>query len=564
MLTTFDIIQILFFIAVLTALAPILGSFFAKVFMGEKNILTPIFGKLEAAIYKLSGINPLDEMNWKIYTFALLAFNFFGILFLVLIQMLQSYLPLNPQGLPNVEISLAINTAVSFVTNTNWQSYGGETTLGYLVQMIGLTVQNFVSAATGIVVVIVITRSLIIRKGKTLGNFWSDLTKTTLYILLPLAIIMSVLLVGQGVVQNFHQYKEVTTLEGAKQTIPMGPAASQVAIKQLGTNGGGFFNTNSAFPFENPTPFSNFLQMLALLLIPASLVFTFGKMIGSRKQAWMIYGVILFLFTAGLAVSLYSEYSTNNVLQASALMEGKETRFGVTNSVIWSTATTAASNGSVNSMHDSMSPLTGMVEMLNIQLGEIIFGGVGSGLYGILLHVLLTVFICGLMIGRTPEFLGKKIESFEIKWGIIGILLPSAVILIFTAIALKTNAGLSSLANAGPHGYSEILYAFSSGAGNNGSAFAGLNANTVFYNLMLAGSMLIGRFGVIIPVMLISGNMVKKNITPVSSGTLSTDNLLFGVLLVSVILIVGALTFFPALSFGPIIEHLLMGQGITF
>jgi K+-transporting ATPase ATPase A chain len=503
-------------------------------------------------------------MDWKLYTFALMAFNLFGIVFLVIIQMIQAYLPLNPQKLPNVEITLAINTAVSFITNTNWQSYGGETTLGYFVQMIGLTVQNFVSAATAITVLLVIVRALITRKGNTLGNFWVDLTRSTLYILLPLAIILAFVLVGQGVVQNFSSYKDVVTLEGAKQTIPLGPAASQIAIKQLGTNGGGFFNANSAFPFENPTPFSNFLQVLSILLIPAALVFTYGKMIGSKRQAWMIFGVMMFLFLAGLLISLYSEYSVNPVFHAGGLMEGKESRFGVMNSILWSTATTDASNGSVNAMHSSLSPLAGMVTMLNIQLGEITFGGVGCGMYGILLHVFLTVFIAGLMIGRTPEYLGKKIESYEVKWGIVGILLPSAVILLFSAIAVKTVAGLSSLSNAGPHGYSEILYAFSSSAGNNGSAFAGLNANTVFWNLMLALTMFIGRFGVLIPVMAIAGSLVKKNITPTSSGTLATDNFLFGVMLISVLLIVGALTFFPALSFGPILEHFLMKSGIVF
>jgi potassium-transporting ATPase potassium-binding subunit len=564
MITTHEIIQLTFYIIVLTALAPLLGGFFAKVLKGEKNSLTPVFGKVESAVYKVSKINPSEEMDWKIYTFALMAFNLFGMIFLVVIQLLQSYLPLNPQGLPNVELTLAINTAVSFVTNTNWQSYGGETTLGYFVQMIGLTVQNFVSAATAIAVLLALTRAFITRKGNTLGNFWVDLTRSTVYILLPLAIIWALVLVSQGVVQTFSSYKEVTMLEGAKQVIPLGPAASQIAIKMLGTNGGGFFNVNSAFPFENSTPFSNFIQVLGILLISASLVFTFGKMIGSKKHAWVIYGVMLFLFVVGLSVSVYSEYSTNPIFHASGLMEGKESRFGVMNSVLWSTATTSASNGSVNAMHSSLSPLAGMIAMFNMQIGEIIFGGNGCGLYGILLFVFLTVFIAGLMIGRTPEYLGKKIESREVKWSIVAILMPSAVVLLFSAIAMKTSTGLSSLSNAGPHGYSEILYAFSSAAGNNGSSFAGLNANTTFYNLMLALGMFIGRFGVLIPVMFIAGSLVKKNITPASSGTLPIENLLFGLLLVSIILIVGALTFFPALSFGPIIEHLLMGQGITF
>jgi potassium-transporting ATPase potassium-binding subunit len=564
MISTHEIIQALFYILLLIALAPFLGTFFAKVLKGEKNILTPVFKNIENLIYKFSKINPAEEMDWKVYTFALMAFNLFGIIFLTIFQLVQSFLPLNPQGLPNVELTLAINTAVSFVTNTNWQSYGGETTLSYLVQMVGLTVQNFVSASTGIVIVLVIARAFTTRKGTTLGNFWVDLTRSTLYILLPLAIIWALLLAGQGVVQTFSGYKEVATLEGAKQVIPLGPAASQIAIKQLGTNGGGFFNANSAFPLENPTPFANFLEMFALLLIPASLVFTYGKLIGSKKQAWMIFSVMLFLFILGFVVSVYSEYMTNPVFNSGGLMEGKESRFGIMNSVLWSTATTDASNGSVNAMHSSLSPLAGLVAILNIQLGEIIFGGVGSGLYGILLHVLLIVFIAGLMIGRTPEYLGKKIESHEVKWGIIGILAPSAVILLFSAIAFKTTAGISSIENPGPHGYTEILYAFSSAAGNNGSAFAGLNANTVFYNLMIALAMFLGRYSVILPVMLIAGNLVKKNITPASSGTLATDNLLFGLLLTFQILIVGALTFFPALSFGPILEHLLMGKGIVF
>jgi K+-transporting ATPase ATPase A chain len=397
-----------------------------------------------------------------------------------------------------------------------------------------------------------------------LGNFWTDLTRSTLYILLPLSILFAVVLVGQGVVQNFSSYQTVHTLQGANQVLPMGPAASQIAIKQLGTNGGGFFNANSAHPFENPTPFSNFLEMFAILLISAALTYTYGKMVGSTRQGWTIFSVMMLLFVVGLAISLYGEYSTNPVFGHLSSMEGKETRFGITNSVIWSTATTDASNGSVNAMHDSLSPLAGLVTMINIMLGEIIFGGVGAGLYGMFVFVILTVFIAGLMVGRTPEYMGKKIGAFEVQMAIVANLSTSFVILIFTAWAAVSSYGLSSLNNAGPHGFSEILYAFSSAAGNNGSAFAGLNANTLFYNLTLGIGMLIGRFGVIIPVLAIAGSLAKKNITPESAGTFRTDNWLFAGLLIAVILIVGGLTYFPALSLGPIIEHLLMNSGITF
>ena len=564
MIPTHEIIQAAIFILGLILVAPLFGGYIAKLLSGEKNILTPVLERIESFIYKSTGINPSEEMDWKRYMFSILNFSFFGIIFLTVIQLIQSTLPLNPQILSNVELPLAINTAVSFVTNTNWQSYAGETKLGYFAQMIGLTVQNFVSAATGIAVLLALTRGLTRRQGNRLGNFWVDLVRSTLYLLIPLSIILAIVLVSQGVVQSFSSYKEITTLEGYNQIIPLGPAASQIAIKQLGTNGGGFFNTNSSFPFENPTPLSNILQMFSILLIPASLVFTYGKLIGSKKQAWIIFFVMMLIFVSGFIVSTYLEYSANNIFHTSGLMEGKETRFGILNSVLWSTATTAASNGSVNAMHSSLSPLAGLVAMFNIQLGEIIFGGVGSGLYGMLLFIIITVFISGLMIGRTPEYLGKKIDAYEIKWAIVAILLPNTVILLFSALALKTNAGLTSISISGPHGFSEILYAFSSAAGNNGSAFAGLNSNTVFYNLMMAFGMLIGRFGVIIPCLAIAGNLVKKNITPASKGTLKTDNFLFAFLLLGVIFIVGALTFFPALSLGPLLEHLLMNNGIAF
>jgi K+-transporting ATPase ATPase A chain len=563
-MTTLDYFQIILFLALLIGLTPVIGKFMYKVFTGEKHIMHPVFGWLEKLTYKFIGVNPDEETNWKSYTFSLLIFNFFGFLFVFLIQLFQAQLPLNPANLPNVSWHSAFNTAVSFMTNTNWQGYSGETTLSYFVQMIGLTVQNFVSAATGIAVIIAILRGVSRKNTDKLGNFWSDLTRSTLYILLPLSILFAVVLVGQGVVQNFNSYQTVHTLQGADQVLPMGPAASQIAIKQLGTNGGGFFNANSSHPFENPTPFSNFLEMLAILLIPAALTYTYGKMVGSVRQGWTIFIVMIALLLVGLGISLYGEYSSNPALGHLSSMEGKETRFGITNSVLWSTSTSAASNGSVNAMHDSLSPLAGMVAIINIMLGEIIFGGVGAGLYGMIVFIILTVFIAGLMVGRTPEYMGKKIGAFEVQMAIIANLATSFVILIFTAWAAVSSYGLSSLNNAGPHGFSEILYAFSSAAGNNGSAFAGLNANTLFYNLTLGIGMLIGRFGVIIPVLAIAGSLAGKNITPNSAGTFRTDTWLFAGLLIAVILIVGGLTYFPALSLGPIIEHLLMNSGITF
>ncbi len=563
-MTTLDYIQLIVFFSVLTGLTPILGNFMYKVFTGQKHFMLSVFGWLEKLTYRASGIDPRKETDWKSYTFNLLIFNLSGLVFLFLIQVFQSYLPLNPANLPDVSWHSAFNTAVSFITNTNWQGYAGETTLSYFVQMLGLTVQNFVSAATGLAVILALIRGLSNKSSEKLGNFWVDLTRSTLYVLLPLSILLSVTLVGQGVVQNFKTYDTVQTLEGTEQILPMGPAASQIAIKQLGTNGGGFFNTNSSHPFENPTPFSNFLEMLAILLIPAALTFTYGKMVGSVRQGWTIFSAMLILLLAGLSISLYAEYSANPVFGHLALMEGKETRFGITNSILWATSTSAASNGSVNAMHDSLSPLSGMVAMINIMLGEIIFGGVGAGMYGMIIFVILTVFIAGLMVGRTPEYLGKKIQAFEVQMAMLAILLPNFVILLFSAIASVSNPGLSSLNNTGPHGFSEILYAYSSAAGNNGSAFAGLNANTVFYNLTLGIGMLIGRFGVIIPVLAIAGSLGKKMITPTSAGTFRTDNWLFIGLLISVILIVGGLTHFPALSLGPIVEHILMNQNITF
>ncbi len=559
MITQSEIIQLAFYIVALVALTPPLGALMAKILNGEKTFLTPLLGWLEKLLYKISGVNPSQEMNWKTYAFALLAFNGVGFAVVYLLQIFQAHLPLNPQNIPNVSWHLAFNTAVSFMTNTNWQSYGGETTLSNCSQMLGLAVQNFVSAATGIAVMLALVRGFARKNADTIGNFWNDLVRSVVYVLLPLSILLSLALVSEGTVQTFFSYKTFSTLEGNTQTVPLGPAASQIAIKQLGTNGGGFFNANSSFPFENPTPLTNFLEMLSILLLPSSLVYSYGTMLKSKRHAVVLLGVMFLMFLSGLAVSLWSEYSAS-----SGTMEGKEMRFGIANSVLWSVATTAASNGSVNAMHDSMSPLSGAVELLNIQLGEIIFGGVGAGMYGMLVFILLTVFIAGLMVGRTPEYLGKKIESFEVRMAAIALLLPSAGILLFTAIASVTDAGLAGLNNNGPHGFSEMLYAFSSTAGNNGSAFAGLNVNTPFYNLLLGINMLIGRFGVILPMLAIAGSVAKKKITPPSSGTFPTDSFLFGVLLFGTIIIVGALTFFPAQVFGPIVEHFLMTSGATY
>jgi K+-transporting ATPase ATPase A chain len=563
-MTTQDFLQIALFLALLLGIAPLLGTYMFHVFDGSKHFMLPVFGWLEKLTYRFIKVNPDEETNWKSYTFGLLAFNLIGFLFLFLIQVFQASLPLNPADLSNVSWHSAFNTAVSFVTNTNWQGYAGETTMSYFVQMTGLAVQNFVSAATGIAVVIALLRGISRKNTDKIGNFWTDLTRSTVYILLPLSILFAIILVSQGVVQNFNSYETVQTLEGTRQVIPMGPAASQIAIKQLGTNGGGFFNANAAHPFENPTPLSNFLQMLAIFIIPAGLTFTYGRFVKSGRQGWTIFAAMMVLFLAGLSISLFSEYSSNPVFGHLPLMEGKETRFGIMNSVLFSVVTTDASCGAVNAMHDSLSPLSGMIAMINIMLGEVIFGGVGAGLYGMVVFIILTVFIAGLMVGRTPEFLGKKIGAFEVQMAIIANLATSFVILVFTAWASVSSYGLSSLNNAGPHGFSEILYAYSSAAGNNGSAFGGLNANTLFYNLTLGAGMLIGRFGVIIPILAIAGSLAAKNITPPSAGTFRTDNWLFIGLLISVILIVGGLTYFPALSLGPVVEHLLMNNVITF
>ncbi len=564
MMNTTDWLQIVLYFGLLILCTPLLGSYMARVYQGQRTWLSPLLLPLERGIYRLAGVNPTAEMSWKGYLVALLTFNLTGFLLLLLLQLLQGHLPMNPTHLPNVGFLLAFNTATSFMTNTNWQAYGGESTMSYLTQMLGLNVQNFVSAATGMAVVIALTRGLARRSGQTLGNFWADLVRGTLYMLIPLSLLLAVVLVSQGVIQNWQPYVEARTLAGATQLLPQGPAASQIAIKQIGTNGGGFFNTNSTHPYENPTPLTNFLEMFAILLIPAALTYTYGVMVGSVRQGWVIFTAMLILFLVGFGVMLAAETTPNPILGSAQLFEGKELRNGIASSVLWGAATTAASNGSVNAMHSSFSPLAGGMALLNILLGEVIFGGVGAGLYGMVIFVILTVFIAGLMVGRTPEYLGKKIEAFEIKMATVAVLLPSACILLFTALAVVTELGLGSRANRGPHGLTEILYAFASAAGNNGSAFAGLNANTPFYNSLLAIAMWIGRFGVIIPALAIGGSMAGKKVAPPSPGTFPTDGTLFVLLLIAIIVIVGALTFFPALSLGPIVEQLLMQAGRTF
>ncbi len=557
-------LQVAVYVGLLLGLTPWLGRFMAAALAGERTCLAPLLSPVERRIYRLTGCDPRAEMRWTTYAGALLAFNFLGLLVVFALQRCQVWLPLNLQQLANVPPALAFNTAVSFMTNTNWQAYSGEATLSYLVQMLGLTVQNFVSAATGIAVLLALTRGLARRSAATVGNFWADLLRSTLYVLLPLSFVFAVILASQGVVQSFAPYVNANSLEARELQIPLGPAASQIAIKQLGTNGGGFFGVNSAHPFENPTPLTNFLQMLAILLIPAALTHTYGRMIGSTRQGWAIFAAMMLLFLAGLAGALVAEYQANPIFPDTANLEGKETRFGIANSVLWATATTAASNGSVNAMHDSLSPLAGLVALFNILLGEVVFGGVGAGLYGMLMFVILTVFMAGLMVGRSPEYLGKKVEKREVALAMVAVLAPCAVILVFAALACVTRAGLSSLNNQGPHGLSEILYAFASMAGNNGSAFAGLNANTPFYNLLGALAMLIGRFVVILPALAIAGSMAGKRIAPPSAGTFPTDSGLFVVMLIAVVVIVGALAFFPVLTLGPIIEHLLMLLGRTF
>lgn len=561
-------LQIVFYLAAIVLLTRPLGGFLFRVFEGERTLLSPVLGPVERGFYRLAGVDAWQDQSWISYTGALLAFNACGFLLLYLMLRLQNLLPLNPQDLAGVSPHLAFNTAVSFVTNSNWQSYGGETTLSYFSQMIGLTTQNFVSAATGIGVALALTRGLVRRRAAGIGNFWVDLTRAVLYVLLPLAVISALVLVAQGVPQNFSAYTEATTLEGGKQLIAQGPVASQLAIKQLGSNGGGFFNANSAHPFENPTALSNFIESLYLVLIAAALTNVFGRMVKDERQGWALFGAMALLLAAGMAAIYVAESSSNPAIAALGVegpnLEGKETRFGIAQSAIWAAATTAASNGSVNAMHDSLNPLSGLVTMLNIQLGESVFGGVGAGLYGMLVYALLTVFIAGLMVGRTPEYLGKKIEAREMKLVMLAILCIPTVLLGFTAFAAVSPVMLAGLNNAGPHGFSEILYAFTSAAGNNGSAFAGLTANAPLWNTLLGITMLVGRFAMIVPLLAVAGSLAAKNVIPPSPGTFPTNNGLFVGLLIAIVLIVGGLTFFPALALGPIVEHLAMLAGQAF
>ena len=593
-MTTNSYFQIICYISILLLLVKPLGWYMAKVYEDESVGLNRLLAPVETMLYRLSGVNPKQEMPWTDYAIAMLVFNVLGILSVYALQSLQASLPFNPQNLPNVSPDSAFNTAVSFATNTNWQGYSGETTMSYLTQMLGLTVQNFLSAATGMATLVTLSRGFVRRKADMIGNFWVDLTRSTLYILMPLSLILALALVGQGVVQTFSSYQTVPLLEALsyeqpsavlqdvsgkpvmasavtkEQVVAVGPAASQVAIKQLGTNGGGFFNVNSAHPLENPTPLSNFLEMLAILLIPAALCYTFGMMVGDTRQGWAILAAMTLIFVTLIFVTVSAEQSGNpalailsidqsaNVSQSGGNMEGKETRFGITNSALWAVATTAASNGSVNAMHDSFTPIGGMVSMWLMQLGEVVFGGVGSGLYGMIMFAIVAVFVSGLMIGRTPEYLGKKIEAYEMKMAAIVILIPPLMVLGGTALAVMMAAGKASIFNPGAHGFSEVLYAFSSAGNNNGSAFGGLSANTPFYNGLLGLIMLFSRYWLAVPVLAIAGSLAAKKIVPVGPGTLPTHTPLFVALLIGIVLLVGALTFVPALALGPVVEHLQM------
>ncbi len=572
-------LQLILYVVVLLLLAKPLGSFMAKVYQGERTFLDPLLRPVERLIYRLSGVRASEEMNWKGYALAVMLFNGLGLLLVYALQRLQAVLPLNPQALGAVTPDSSWNTAVSFATNTNWQGYGGETTMSYLTQMLALTVQNFVSAATGMAVLVALIRGIVRHNTKEIGNFWVDLTRSTLYILLPLALVLALALVSQGVVQTFRPYQSVALLQSTAdangnpitgQVLPVGPAASQIAIKQLGTNGGGFFNVNSAHPFENPTPFSNFLELLSILLISAALCYTYGKMVNDTRQGWAILASMTIIFVALLGVAVWAEQGGNPAFTALGVdqtqsntnpggnMEGKELRFGVANSALWATATTAASNGSVNSMHDSFMPLGGLVPLWMMQLGEIIYGGVGSGLYGMLAFVIVAVFVAGLMVGRTPEYLGKKIEAYEMKMASLMLLIPILLAKVGTAIAVVASAGLATIWNSGAHGFSEVLYAFSSASANNGSAFAGLGANTPFYNTALGVCMFFSRYWLVIPALAIAGSLANKKKIPAGAGTLPTHTPLFVVWLIMVVIIVGALSFFPALALGPIVEHLMI------
>jgi K+-transporting ATPase ATPase A chain len=573
-MTANGLLQIVLYFGILVLLIKPLGLYMARVFNDERTFLDPILRPVERLIYRLSGVDPRQEHHWTTYTAAMLIFNLAGFVLLYALQRLQQVLPLNPQDFGPPSPDSAFNTAVSFTSNTNWQSYAGESTMSYLSQMAGLTVQNFVSAATGIALAIALIRAFARYSARTIGNFWVDMVRTTLWVLLPLSLVLALVLAWQGVPQNLQSYVDATSVEGTSQTIAQGPVASQLAIKQLGTNGGGFFNANSAHPYENPTPLSNFLEMLAIFLIGAALTYTFGHMVGDTRQGWAIFAVMAIIWFMGLAVAYWAESAGNPAFdrlgvdmavggESGGNMEGKEVRFGIANSVIWATATTAASNGSVNSMHDSYTPLGGLIPLVNIQLGEVIVGGVGSGLYGMLLFAILAVFVAGLMVGRTPEYLGKKIEAKEVKMTVLALILVLPIgILGFTALGVVHPDGIKGPLNAGPHGFSEILYVFTSGTGNNGSAFAGISANTFFYNLTNGLTMLIGRYLFIVPMMAVAGSLVAKKVVPPSAGTFPTNGGTYVALLVSVVLIMGGLIYFPAL--GPIVEHLLMMAGKLF
>jgi len=569
-------LQIALFCVVIALLVKPLGGYMTRVFTGERTFLSPALGPVERLFYRLSGVDEKSDQNWLTYAVSMLLFSLVGFASIYALMRFQAMLPFNPAGQSAVEEGLAFNTAMSFNTNTNWQSYVPETTMSYLVQMAGLTVHNFVSAATGIALAIALIRGFARRSAKGIGNFWVDLTRCTLYVLLPISIVVGLFFVWQGMPQNLGAYTEATTLEGAKQVIAQGPVASQEVIKMLGTNGGGFFNTNSAHPFENPNAITNFVQIVLIFSIGAALTNVFGRMIGDQRQGWAVFAVMGILFLGGVVIAYWAEAAGNpafaplgidtaaSTLQAGGNMEGKEVRFGIANSALFATVTTDASCGAVNAMHDSFTPLGGLVPLFNIQLGEIIVGGVGAGLYGMLLFAILAVFIAGLMVGRTPEYLGKKIEAKEVKMAMLAILILPLSILGFSAIATVAAAGLAGAANAGPHGFSEILYAYTSATGNNGSAFAGISANTMFYNTTIGFAMFIGRFLMIVPMIAIAGSLAAKKIVPASAGTFPTHGPLFVGLVVGVILIVGGLTYFPALALGPLVEQVAMNAGTLF
>jgi K+-transporting ATPase ATPase A chain len=561
-------IQILVYCAIIVALVKPLGWYMTRVFNGERTFLSPVLQPVERAIYWFGGVDERREQNWLIYTVALILFNAAGFIVLYFLQRFQATLPLNPMGMSAVAPDLAFNTAASFMTNTNWQNYGGESTMSYLVQMAGLTVQNFVSAATGIAIAVALIRGFSRASAQTVGNFWLDLTRCTLYILLPICIVGTLVLVWQGVPQNLNAYTEITTLEGGKQVIAQGPVASQMMIKHLGTNGGGFFNTNASHPFESPNALTNLIHIVSIFALGAALTNVFGRMVGDERQGWAIFAAMGILFVAGVTVAYWAEASGNPLLASLGLeggnMEGKEVRFGIALSALFAVVTTAASCGAVNAMHDAFTPLGGMIPLINMQLGEIIIGGVGAGLYGMLVFVVIAIFVAGLMVGRTPEYLGKKIEAKEVKMAVLAILCLPLAMLGFTAIAVVLPTGLASIPNPGPHGFSEVLYAYTSGAANNGSAFGGLSGNTLWYNLTIGMAMLMGRFLIIVPAMAIAGSLAAKKTVPASAGTFPTHGGLFVGMLVGVILIVGGLTFFPSLALGPIVEHLAMIAGQTF